>query len=70
MRKPVHRALLLEDAVNALQVMERTASGLEKSDVFQAFTTSQKVEYRDLLNRLRDLIHHLEQDSANEQMAS
>jgi len=42
MKKPVHRALLLEDAVNALQEMERTFAELESSDIFRAFTSRQK----------------------------
>jgi len=69
-KKPVHRALMLEDALNALQEMVRTASELESSDVFQTFTKRQKTEYRDVLSRLRDLIDDLEQDNAQEQMAS
>ena len=32
--------------------------------------TSPKVAYRDVLSRLRDLIHDLERDSAQEQLAS
>jgi hypothetical protein len=35
-----------------------------------AFTATQKVEYRDVLSRLRDLIHDLEQDTAREQLAA
>jgi len=69
-KKAVHRAFLLEDTLMALQDVEQTASQLERSDVFQFFTTRQKAEYRDLLSRLRDLIRDLEQDSAQEQMAS
>ena len=69
-KKPVRPVLLLEDAVLALMEMERTASDLESSDLFQTFTVRQKVEYRAVLSRLRDLIHDLEQDSAQEQLAS
>jgi hypothetical protein len=69
-KKPAHRALLLEDAVLALMEMERTASELQNSGAFQTFTSRQKLEYRDVLTRLRDLIHDLEQDNAQEQMAS
>jgi len=60
----------LEDALLALHEMEASASQLENSDVFQAFTASQKAQYRDALSRLRDLIHDLEQDSGQEQLAS
>lgn len=70
MKKPVHRAMYLEDALHALQEMERTCAELEHSDVFQAFTTIEKLQYRDVLGRLRDLIHDLEQDTAQEQLAS
>jgi hypothetical protein len=69
-KKLVHRAMYLEDALLALMEMERTASELESSDVFQTFTTSEKEQYRDVLSRLRDLIHDLEQDSVQEQLAS
>jgi len=70
MKKPVHRAFLLEDAVLALMEMERIALELERSDVFHAFTTRQKIEWREVLSRLRDLIRDLEQDAAQEQLAS
>lgn len=69
-KKPIHRAYLLEDALIALQDMERSASELECSDVFQTFSAKEKAAYRDVLSRLRDLIHDLEQDSAQEQLAS
>jgi hypothetical protein len=69
-KKPPHRAMYLEDALHALADMERTFAELESSDVFQAFTTKQKLEYRDVLGRLRDLINDLEQDTAKEQLAS
>lgn len=69
-KKPVHRAYLLEDALITLHDMERTASELERSAVFQTFATKEKAAYRDVLSRLRDLIHDLEQDSAQEQLAS
>lgn len=69
MKKPVHRALHLEDILNTLQEMERTCTELENSDSFQSLTTSQRAEYRALLSRLRYLIHDLEQDNAQEQLA-
>jgi hypothetical protein len=62
--------MYLEDALHALADLERTFAELESSDVFQAFTTRQKLEHRDVLGRLRDLIHDLEQDTAQEQLAS
>jgi hypothetical protein len=70
MKKPVHRAMYLEDALHALGEMERTFAELESSDVFQAFTSKEKAQYHDVLGRLRDLIHDLEQDTAQEQLAS
>ena len=70
MKKPVHRAIRLEDALMTLQETERTLADLEHSDVFQTFTTNEKTQYRDVLRRLRDLIRELEQDSAQEQLAS
>jgi hypothetical protein len=48
-KKPPHRAMYLEDALHAMADMERTFAELESSDVFQAFTTQQKLEYRDVL---------------------
>ena len=60
-------AMHVEDALIALP---ETASELERSDVFQSSTTRQKLEYRDVLSRLRDLIHDFEQDCAREQLAS
>ncbi len=69
-KKPPHRAMYLEDALHALADMERTFAELESSDVFQAFTLPEKARYRDVLNRLRDLVRDLEQDSAQEQLVS
>jgi hypothetical protein len=42
MKRPVHRADRLEDALLALHEMEASASQLENSEVFQAFTARQK----------------------------
>jgi hypothetical protein len=44
--------------------------GLVSSDTFQVFSSKEKAQYHDVLTRLRDLIHDLEQDTAQEQMAS
>jgi hypothetical protein len=63
-KKPVHRAMYLEDALNALEEMERTFAELETSEVFEAFTAKEKAQYRDTLRRLRDVIHNLVQDTA------
>jgi hypothetical protein len=69
-KKPVHRAMYLDDALTILQDIERTASELEVSDVFQRFTNTEQAQFRDVLRRLRDLIRDLEQDSTQEQLAS
>jgi len=47
--------------------MEKTFAELERTHIFQTFTTKEKAAYRDSLNRLRDLIHDLEQDSAQKE---
>ena len=70
MKKPVHRAIYLEDALNILQMTECMYAELEHSDLFRALSTRQKAEYRDVLTRLRRLIHDQEQDNAQEQLAS
>ena len=69
-KKPVHRAFLLEDALLVVMEMEKTFAQLESSDAFQTFSVKQKAAYRNTLTRLRDLIHDLEQDNAQEQLAS
>jgi hypothetical protein len=53
-----------------LHEMEHTYAELESSGVFQALSAKQKATYRDAFKRLRDLIHDLEQDMAQEQLAS
>jgi len=40
MKKRIHRAFPMEDALMALKEMEGTASELESSDVFRTFTSS------------------------------
>ena len=69
-KKPPHRTMYLEDALHALADMERTFAELESSDVFQAFTSAEKARYRDVLSRLRDLVRDLQEDTAQEQVAS
>jgi hypothetical protein len=70
MKKPVHRAFVLADAINQLTDIESELADLQNSDTFRRFSTRQKAEYRECLCRLRDLIHDLEQDCAQEQLAS
>jgi len=50
--KSVHRAMYLEDALNALEAMEATASELESSDAFEAFTAGEKAHYPKVLGTL------------------
>ena len=69
-KKRAHRAMYLEDALNALYEMEHTAAELGSSDVFERFTNKEKAQCRDVLHRLRTLIHDLEQDTVQEQLAS
>jgi len=70
MKKPVHHAFRLRDALNLLVELESTLTQVQSSDSFHAFTSRQRVEYHDTLGKLRDLIHDLEQDIAQEQLAS
>lgn len=69
-KKPAHRVMYLEDGLNALYEMEHTAAELENSDLFERFTNKEKAQCRNVLHRLRTLIHDLEQDTIKEQLAS
>jgi hypothetical protein len=69
-KKPVHRAIRLENALADIVDAEQILSQVETSDVFQAFTTKEKAQCRDVLGRLRELIDDLTQDPAQEQRAS
>lgn len=62
--------MYLEDALNALYEMEHTAAELESSGVIERCGNKEKTQYRDVLHRLRVLINGLEQDTAQEQLAS
>jgi len=44
-KKPVHRAIVLEDALLELYEIRCMYADLENGDVFQTFTTKQKVDY-------------------------
>ncbi len=70
MKKPVHRALRLEEALADLQDAEHILSQVETSDALQGFTHRQKRHFYEVLADLRDLIHDLEQEAAQEQVAS
>jgi len=47
---------VLEDALLELYEIRCMYADLENGDVFQTFTTKQKVDYRDLAVKLGDLI--------------
>jgi hypothetical protein len=65
-KKPVMRAIRLEEALLDLMEAERTLALVETSDSFQAFTDKQKRGYRQALGELRDLIHDLTNDTSQE----
>jgi hypothetical protein len=67
---PVHRALLLGDAINELTELAGSFANLEHTAGFQSFTTWEKAEYQDALGRIRDLITELIEDAAQEHLAS
>ena len=69
-KKPVHRAIRLEESVAALCDIEQMFLKLERPDVFQAFTPKQRARYHNALQRLRDLIEQLANDTAQQQSAS
>ena len=69
-KKPVHRAILLGEAVNDLMEAEYTMARLESNDVFEALSPRQTRQYHVVLNLLRELIHDLRLDTAHEQLAS
>ncbi len=62
--------MLLADILNALIELESTYAQLEHTDAFQSLTKMQKAQYHYALAHLRQLIHDLEQDVAQEELAS
>jgi hypothetical protein len=56
--------MYLPDALNALYEVEHTFTEIESTDSFEAFTAREKAQYGDVLGRLRNLIHDLEQEYA------
>jgi len=69
-KKPVQRAIYLEEAVSELLEAEYILSKVESSDLFQAFTTRQKAEYYNVLRRVRTMIKNLSDDASREQSAA
>jgi hypothetical protein len=69
-KKPVHRAIRLEESIAALCDIEQMFLQVENTDVFQAFAAKQKTQYYDTLSKLRELIQDLSNDTSREQLAS
>jgi hypothetical protein len=69
-RKPVRRAIRLEEALAALNDAEQILYQVENSDVFQAFTSMERSQYYEALAKLHDLIRDLSLDTYREQLAS
>jgi hypothetical protein len=69
-KKPVHRAFRLGEAVNELMEAEYIMDQLKSNEVFQALKPRQTRQFHAVLNLLHELIHDLEQDTAQEQLAS
>ena len=69
-KKPVHRAIRLENILFEIHDAEQILLKVEASAEFQALKPRQKLRYHDVLGGLRTLIYDLEQDTAQEQLAS
>ena len=69
-KKPAHRAIHLESVLFDIHNAEQILSNIEATEEFQALRARQKLRYRDVLSGLRTLIYDLEQDTAQEQLAS
>ncbi len=70
MKKSPHRAVLLADLLIPLVELESTFAQLQDTSAFQSVTMRQKAQYRHAMESLRDLIHDLEEDVAQEELAS
>jgi len=70
MKKPVHRALRLENTVYELLEIESLLAQVSKSEGFDALTRGQRAKYQDVLSSLREIIADLAQDTSQEQLAS
>lgn len=55
---------------NPRREAEQILSRVEGTEEFQALKQRQKIKYHDVLGGLRGVIYDLEQDSAQEQLAS
>ena len=70
MKKPVKRAILLEDALSDLMEAEYILSAIAKKDGVRALTTKQRQRYNDVLSRLHALVYEVSQETAQEQSAA
>ena len=59
-----------ENVLADIHDAEQILSKVEASEDFQALKPRQKLRYQDVLTGLRVLIHDLEQDTAQQQLAS
>jgi hypothetical protein len=69
-KKPVHRAIRLEEAIADLSDAERIVAQLVTRDVLQAFSEIQRTNYYAVLLLLRELLRDLTQDASRDQIAS
>jgi hypothetical protein len=65
-KKPVMRAIRLEEALADLMDAENILSKLEGSEVFQAFSDRQKRGYYRVLGELRGLLADMSKDTSLE----
>lgn len=59
----------LEHVLAAIHDAEHSLLQVESCEEFQILKRGQKLKYQDVLSGLRGLIHDLEQDTAQEQLA-
>jgi hypothetical protein len=62
--------MLLADILNPLTELESAFAQLQHTDAFQTLKMRQKAQYHYALESLRELIRDLEQDNAQEELAS
>jgi hypothetical protein len=70
MKKPVKRAIQLEEALSDLIQVEEILLQLELSDTFDALTEKQAQVFTENLGQLRRLVQELSTDAAQEHRAA
>jgi hypothetical protein len=70
MRKPVKRAIRLEEVLGDLIGTEETLLRLEMDQAFDALTEKQMRLYKEVLAKLRELVQDLSNDVAQEHHAA